>query len=105
MLSYHNGFFWYYPLVNMENLAALFDVYVTELLDDFNMFLYNDRGKQIRAKRLVLHMTQREYADMLGVHVGKAHGNFSHVRAKDGGFDDDKLLSFELNMDTVYVKL
>jgi len=60
----------YYPLDNMEKLAALFGVPVTELLDDFNMFLYNDQGKQIREKRVALNMTQREYADMLGVHVG-----------------------------------
>ena len=59
----------YYPLENMEKLAALFGVPVTELLDDFNMFLYNDQGKQIREKRLALNMTQREYADMLGVHI------------------------------------
>ena len=59
----------YYPLENMEKLAALFDIPVTELLDDFNMFLYNDQGKQIREKRFALNMTQCEYADMLGVHI------------------------------------
>ena len=59
----------YYPLEHMEKLAALFDIPVTELLDDFNMFLYNDQGKQIREKRFALNMTQCEYADMLGVHI------------------------------------
>ncbi len=57
----------YYPIENMEKLATLFGVPVTELLDDFNMFLYNDQGKQIREKRMSLNMTQREYANMLGV--------------------------------------
>jgi len=51
----------YYPLEHMEKLAALYGVPVTELLDDFNMFLYNDQGKQIREKRLALGMTQSEY--------------------------------------------
>ena len=59
----------YYPLEHMEKLAALFDIPVTELLDDFNIFLYNDQGKQIREKRFALNMTQCEYADMLGVHI------------------------------------
>lgn len=57
----------YYPIENMRKLAALFGVPVTELLDDFNKFLYYDQGKQIREKRMSLHMTQREYADKLGV--------------------------------------
>ena len=29
-----------------------------------------EKGKQIREKRFALNMTQCEYADMLGVHVG-----------------------------------
>lgn len=57
----------YYPIENMRKLAALFGVPVTELLDDFNKFLYYDQGKQIREKRMSLNMTQREYADKLGV--------------------------------------
>ena len=57
----------YYPIENMKKLAVLFGVPVTELLDDFNKFLYYDQGKQIREKRMSLNMTQREYADKLGV--------------------------------------
>lgn len=60
----------YYPIENMEKLAALFGVPVMELLDDYNLFLYNDQGKQIREKRLALSMTQCEYAKMLGVQLG-----------------------------------
>lgn len=56
----------YYPIENMEKLAALFGVPVTE----FNMFLYNNQGKQIREKRLALNMTQREYADIIGTNLG-----------------------------------
>lgn len=59
-----------YPIENMEKLAALFHVPVTELLDDFHKFLYQDQGKQIREKRLQLHMTQNEYAKMLGIPLG-----------------------------------
>ena len=59
----------YYPLQNMKKIARLFGVPVTELLDDYNMFLYNDQGKQIRRKRSALKMTQKEYAEMLGVYM------------------------------------
>ena len=60
----------YYPLENMQKLADLFGVSVTDLLDDFNMFLYNDQGKQIRERRLALHMTQTQYARVLEVPLG-----------------------------------
>lgn len=66
-MSYEESERDYYPIENMEKLAELYSVPVTELLDDFNMFLYNDQGKQIRDKRKKLHMTQSEYAAMLGV--------------------------------------
>lgn len=59
----------YYPLPVMERIAALFGVPVTELLDDYNLFLYRDQGKQIREKRMALGLTQREYAALLGVSV------------------------------------
>ena len=59
----------YYPIKNMEIIAALYGVPVTELLDEYNLFLYNDQGKQIREKRSRLNMTQREYANMLGVQL------------------------------------
>lgn len=57
----------YYPIEDMKKLSELYSVSVTELLDDYNMFLYNDQGKQIRDNRMKLHMTQSEYATMLGV--------------------------------------
>lgn len=66
-MSYEESGRDYYPIENMEKLAELYSVPVTELLDEFNMFLYNDQGKQIRDKRKKLNMTQSEYAAMLGV--------------------------------------
>ena len=74
----------YYPLDNMEKLAALFGVPVTELLDDFNMFLYNDQGKQIRKKRLSEKMGTEQSA-----YFQKHMGTFLQIRAK-GGFDYEK---------------
>lgn len=60
----------YYPIEKMELIAELLEVPVTELLDEFNMFLYNGQGTQVRAKRIALNMTQVEYAKYLGVPLG-----------------------------------
>ena len=40
------------------------------LLDDYNLFLRNGQGDQIKAIRTKLGLTQREYADKLGVSLG-----------------------------------
>ena len=60
----------YYPLDKMEKIAEVLDVPVTELLDEYNMFLYNNQGRQIREKRRSLGMTASEYAAQLGVPLG-----------------------------------
>ena len=60
----------YYPIAEVEKLASLHGVQVTDFLDDYNLFLYRDQGRQIRERRLALHMTQTEYAKQLGVPVG-----------------------------------
>ena len=54
----------------MEKIAQLFDVPVERLLDDYNLFLRNDQSKQIKAIRMKLGLTQREYADKLGASLG-----------------------------------
>lgn len=57
----------YYPIDKMEKLAVLFNVPVTELLDDFNLFLYHGQGEQICERRSTLGLTISEYARLLGV--------------------------------------
>ena len=56
-----------YPPEHMEKIAQLFEVPVERLLDDYNLFLRNGQGKQIKAIRMKLGLTQREYADRLGI--------------------------------------
>ena len=60
----------YYPIEHKEKIAQLFDVPVEVLLDDYNLFLYNGQGKQIKAMRAARNMTQAEYARRLGVPIG-----------------------------------
>lgn len=57
----------YYPIENMRKIAELFEVDVTELLDDYNLFVYNGQGAQIKIRRKQRGMTQREYAERLHV--------------------------------------
>ena len=60
----------YYPIDVMEKIALLYGVGVLDLLDDFNTFLYNGQGQQIRRRRQGMNMTQAEYARLLGVPLG-----------------------------------
>ena len=60
----------YYPIEHMKKLAGLYGVPVTELLDEFNLFLYNDQGKQIKEIRNRLGLSRKEYAKIIGVHPG-----------------------------------
>lgn len=57
----------FYSPKHMEKIAQLFEVPVERLLDDYNLFLRNGQGKQIKAIRMKLGLTQREYADMIGI--------------------------------------
>ena len=60
----------YYPIEHMERLADFYSISVTTLLDDFNLFLYFGQGKQIKQMREYRGMTQREYAEFLGIPFG-----------------------------------
>ena len=71
----------YYPIEHMEKLAELYDVPVEELLDGYNLFLYKGQGEQIQKIRQGLGLTQKQYAERLGVpldHLKKWEQN--HVR-------------------------
>ena len=60
----------YYPIGTMRKIAELFSVPVTELLDEFNLFLYHGQGQRIKQARALKGMTQKEYAKYLGVPFG-----------------------------------
>lgn len=58
-----------YPPEHMENIAQLLEVPVEALLDDYNLFLHRGQGEQIKAIWKNLGLTQREYADKMGVNL------------------------------------
>ena len=61
----------YYPSDMMDKIAVLFEVNVYMLLDNYNRFLYDGQGQQIKAIRKQLNITQRGLAKMMNVDLTK----------------------------------
>jgi transcriptional regulator with XRE-family HTH domain len=59
-----------YPLEKIRILADLYGVPIISLLDEYNLFLYKGQGKQIKALRKTEGMTQKQFAEMLGISMG-----------------------------------
>ncbi len=59
-----------YPLDNLSKAAEFFEIDVTSLLDDYNLFLYHGQGQQIKRLRKSLKLTQSEFAKYIGVPLG-----------------------------------
>ena len=57
----------YCPLAILEKLATLYNIPVTDLMDDYHLFLYTGQGNRVLQYRKNLHLTQQEMADKLGV--------------------------------------
>ena len=53
-----------YPRDKLKKLANLFGVNIKKLLDDYNLFLYNGQGKQIKALRNAMGLTISEFAKL-----------------------------------------
>lgn len=97
-----------YPPEHMEKIAQLFEVPVDMLLDDYNLFLRNGQGKQIKAIRTKLGLTQREYADKLGVNLAvsssgsKTASRYSNPRGRS---ISNRALKAANNSDRIIVEL
>ena len=59
----------FYELDKLQLLADLYKVEIEYLLDDYMLFLYRSQGKQLKAMRKELGLTQRQFADMVGVRL------------------------------------
>lgn len=57
----------FYELDKLQLLADLYQVNIECLLDDYMLFLYRGQGKQLMALRKELGLTQKQFADMVGV--------------------------------------
>ncbi len=65
---YEEGVHEYYPIGIMAKAAELFEVPITNLLDEYNLFLYYGQGRQIRLMREIREMSINEYARRLGLY-------------------------------------
>lgn len=66
-IAYENPQRDYYPIDKLKKIAELYDVEIEKLLDPYNLFLYNGQGKQIKALRTSLSLTQNEFGELLRV--------------------------------------
>ncbi len=55
---------------SFQKAAEFFEIDVTSLLDDYNLFLYHNQGQQIKRLRKSLKLTQSEFAKYIGVPLG-----------------------------------
>lgn len=60
-----------HPLDKLEKAAQYFGVDITDLLDEYNLFLYCGQGEQIKGLRKSLGLTQSELAKQLSVSTQK----------------------------------
>ncbi len=56
-----------YPHENLKLIAKLYNIDLIDLLDEYNMFLYNGQGKQIQALRQSMNLDIYEFANLFGV--------------------------------------
>lgn len=72
----------------LEKAAIYFGVDVTELLDEYNLFLYRGQGEQIKGLRKLLGLTQSELTKRLGVPIQKVRNwEREKVRVSRGTFE------------------
>ena len=57
----------HYPAAVMDKLAALYQVPVKELLDEYNLFLYKGQARQIIALREKLGLSRTAFARQFGI--------------------------------------
>lgn len=66
--DYESGVTEYIPKDTADKLAELYNIPVSDLLNDFNRFRYIGQGKLIKSHRKSLGYTLSDFAQMIGVH-------------------------------------
>lgn len=69
-IHYENPDHDYYPIDKLSRIAELLEVDITDLLDEYNQFLYNGQGWQIRKIRKSKGLTQYQFGKLYGVSAG-----------------------------------
>ena len=84
----------YYSAEVMEKLAELFEVDVYDLLDDYNKFLYDGQGRNIKGFRKKLKITQEELARKMNVSLLKVK-RWEQNKVRMFKFTWEKLISIQ----------
>lgn len=69
-IHYENPEHDYYPIDKLSRIAELLEVDVTDLLDEYNRFLYDGQGWQIRKIRKSMGLTQYQFGKLYSVSAG-----------------------------------
>lgn len=66
-IHYENPEHAYYPPDKLSRIAEVLEVDITDLLDEYNQFLYDGQGHQIQKIRKSLGLTQYQFGKLYGV--------------------------------------
>ena len=69
-MRYETGEIETYPLDMLSKISDLFKIEITDLLDDYHLFLYQGQAQQIKKLRKTLNLTQLEFAKCIDVPLG-----------------------------------
>ena len=69
-IDYEVGYVDYYPKEIVDKLAALYQVPVDDLLDDYNRFLYKGQGKVLQEYRESLGLKKKQFARLINLDPG-----------------------------------
>lgn len=59
-----------YPLDKLSKAAEHFNIDITNLLDEYNLFLYQGQGEQIKRLRKSMKLTQSQFAKYINTSLG-----------------------------------
>lgn len=59
----------FYPVKHLEKLSRLYNIQVTDLMDDYNRFLYDGQSKRLKEIRKQQQLTQSGLAKLLNMKV------------------------------------
>lgn len=87
-IHYENPEHDYYPIDNLSRIAELLEVDITDLLDEYNQFLYNGQGWQIRKLRKSMGLTQYQFGKLHSVGAGAVkRWEIGRVRVSKGTWE------------------
>ena len=59
------------PISKLEKIAEILEVDVTELMDEYTLFIYRGQGKEVKARRKKMNMTMEQYAQHLRISLSR----------------------------------